>query len=467
MNFRRDIWSSLDVHQRNQSQIMYHQIQSADGIHTANIPNNSLLSNGSGSLSETSNQENDDDLDMNVDGEGVWSPDIELCFQEALSLYPPCGRRKIILSEEGKMYGRNELIAKYIKEKTGKIRTRKQVSSHIQVLAKRRAKEYQTICRENNMLEQNFIGLSSAQIVSMDSKMDVMMNSSQDALYYSNENSTDMLIHDWSPQCKQPPAEECSAPYGLMASPYTLSSCICTSTSPTDSNPMWTTSNQIGSGSFRLTEFSVFVTKIPEENEFNRQFIMQLNDSTIYSLVQFETIRLNQLWDSINCFSELSECFTADCDAPIFVIKLTVDPSNFIESITNEIVFGSKSVFESLLDYGALTCSTKLCSFGKCVLEKVDDEYAMSEAAKWIYYFENIPICEYLTHFILKLIALQHTYLMNSVLEDFSIFKSIRVKATNQLLLGIGFTFEVADGFVPTGINSLTNSPSKVYRVIR
>ncbi|KAI0985507.1 hypothetical protein GJ496_002728 [Pomphorhynchus laevis] len=81
MNFRRDIWSSLDVHQRNQSQIMYHQIQSADGIHTANIPNNSLLSNGSGSLSETSNQENDDDLDMNVDGEGVWSPDIELCFQ--------------------------------------------------------------------------------------------------------------------------------------------------------------------------------------------------------------------------------------------------------------------------------------------------------------------------------------------------------------------------------------------------
>ncbi|KAI9931653.1 hypothetical protein MW887_010230 [Aspergillus wentii] len=68
--------------------------------------------------------------DTGKDGEPVWSDQLEDAFQKEAN--PPMGRRK--WSERGKSFGRNELIAKYIFNETGKKRSRKQVSSHLQVL---------------------------------------------------------------------------------------------------------------------------------------------------------------------------------------------------------------------------------------------------------------------------------------------------------------------------------------------
>ncbi|KAI9850548.1 MAG: hypothetical protein M1838_005470 [Thelocarpon superellum] len=66
------------------------------------------------------------------DGDAVWPDHLEEAFQRALQDIECMGRRK--LSQNGKPCGRNELIADYIYKHTGARRTRKQVSSHIQVL---------------------------------------------------------------------------------------------------------------------------------------------------------------------------------------------------------------------------------------------------------------------------------------------------------------------------------------------
>lgn len=74
-----------------------------------------------------------------------------------------------------------------------------------------------------------------------------------------------------------------------------------------------------------------------------------------------------------------------------------------------------------------ITCSTKVCSFGKQVVEKVETEYARFENGRFVYRIHRSPMCEYMINFIHKLKHLPEKYMMNSVLENFTILQVLEL----------------------------------------
>ncbi|MEN2497113.1 MAG: hypothetical protein MHMPM18_001544 [Marteilia pararefringens] len=70
-------------------------------------------------------------------GESVWGGEVGRVFDEANAMFPAQGRHRITNGSDNKKYGRNKLIANHIYSRTGKSRTTKQISSHVQVLKRR------------------------------------------------------------------------------------------------------------------------------------------------------------------------------------------------------------------------------------------------------------------------------------------------------------------------------------------
>jgi hypothetical protein len=78
-----------------------------------------------------------------------------------------------------------------------------------------------------------------------------------------------------------------------------------------------------------------------------------------------------------------------------------------------------------------ISCSTKVCSFGNQVVEKVENEHAQYESGRYVYRFENSPMCEYMITFINKLKQLPEKNLKNSVLENFSVLQVRKLLENN------------------------------------
>ncbi|XP_033628739.1 transcriptional enhancer factor TEF-1-like isoform X1 [Asterias rubens] len=393
-------------------------------------------------------QTNEEDLAN--DAEGVWSPDIEQSFQEALAIYPPCGRRKIILSDEGKMYGRNELIARYIKLRTGKTRTRKQVSSHMQVLAKRSSRDIAKQFKDQNTKDkalQSMAAMSSAQIVSATAihNKAAAMGIAGLGIPGATPLRPPYPAHQlWQPGLTQAGTSHDVKPFSATAQAYAPSGDYPAGMTP-GSPPAWE-GRSIGTRKLRLVEFQAFLElrRDPESvSEYSKHLFVHLGSNVSYSDPLLEAVDVRQIYDK---FPEkkggLKELYDKGPPEAFFLVKFWADLNTNLSEETGAF-YGVTSQYESPENM-TIMCSTKVCSFGKQVVEKVETEYARFESGRFVYRIHESPMCEYMINFIHKLKHLPEKYMMNSVLENFTILQVVTNRETQETLLCIAYVFEVS-----------------------
>ncbi|KAM4630803.1 transcriptional enhancer factor TEF-1 isoform 1-T1 [Polymixia lowei] len=405
------------------------------------------------------------DKPMDNDAEGVWSPDIEQSFQEALAIYPPCGRRKIILSDEGKMYGRNELIARYIKLRTGKTRTRKQVSSHIQVLARRKSREFHSKLKVTSMDQtvkdkalQSMASMSSAQIVSATAIHNKLGLPGIPRPAFPGAGFWQGMISTGQPGSSQDIKPFAQQGYPIQPTVTTAISSYEPTAAQAPTVPAWQ-GRSIGTSKLRLVEFCAFLEQQRDPDSYNKHLFVHIGQTNhSYSDALLESVDIRQIYDK---FPEkkggLKELFGKGPQNSFFLIKFWADLNCNIQDDAGAF-YGVTSQYESSENM-TITCSTKVCSFGKQVVEKVETEYARFENGRFVYRISRSPMCEYMINFIHKLKHLPEKYMMNSVLENFTILLVVTNRDTQETLLCMACVFEVS--------NSEHGAQHHIYRLVK
>lgn len=170
--------------------------------------------------------------------------------------------------------------------------------------------------------------------------------------------------------------------------------------------------------------------------------IGQTNPS--YSDPLLEAVDIRQIYDK---FPEkkggLKELYEKGPQNAFFLVKFWADLNSSGMPDGPGSFYGVSSQYSSIENM-TITVSTKVCSFGKQVVEKVETEYARLEGGKCVYRIHRSPMCEYMINFIHKLKHLPEKYMMNSVLENFTILQVVTNRDTQETLLCIAFVFEVS-----------------------
>uniref|UniRef100_A0A384D7P5 TEA domain transcription factor 4 n=1 Tax=Ursus maritimus TaxID=29073 RepID=A0A384D7P5_URSMA len=207
--------------------------------------------------------------------------------------------------------------------------------------------------------------------------------------------------------------------------------------------PPWQ-GRSVASSKLWMLEFSAFLEQQQDPDTYNKHLFVHIGQSSpSYSDPYLEAVDIRQIYDK---FPEkkggLKELFERGPSNAFFLVKFWADLNTNIEDEGSSF-YGVSSQYESPENM-IITCSTKVCSFGKQVVEKVETEYARYENGHYSYRIHRSPLCEYMINFIHKLKHLPEKYMMNSVLENFTILQVVTNRDTQETLLCVAYVFEVS-----------------------
>ncbi|KAH7932743.1 hypothetical protein HPB49_002183 [Dermacentor silvarum] len=305
---------------------------------------------------------------------------------------------------------------------------------------------------------QSLTSLSSAQIVSATA----MQNKAGLASLVPPVSYTGAPF--WQPPIGQPGTSEdvkpfASQPYALQSPkvpPVSAGAGVDLLPPPHGGmTPSWE-GRSIATHKLRLVEFSAFMELQQDTDTCNKHLFVHIGGPPTYTDPLLEAVDIRQIYDK---FPEkkggLKELYDKGPQDAFFLVKFWADLNTSIQDEAG-VFYGVTSQYESN-DNMTITCSTKVCSFGKQVVEKVETEYARFENGRFVYRIHRSPMCEYMINFIHKLKHLPEKYMMNSVLENFTILQvsrnaqdlcNILAPRGSELMLNTNLRFDLTVKFM-------------------
>uniref|UniRef100_A0A3Q2VDM7 TEA domain transcription factor 3 n=1 Tax=Haplochromis burtoni TaxID=8153 RepID=A0A3Q2VDM7_HAPBU len=159
--------------------------------------------------------------------------------------------------------------------------------------------------------------------------------------------------------------------------------------------PVWQ-DRTIASSKLRLLEYSAFMEVQRDPDNYSKHLFVHIGQTNpSYSDPLLEAVDIRQIYDK---FPEkkggLKELYEKGPQNAFFLVKFWADLNSSGMPDGPGSFYGVSSQYSSIENM-TITVSTKVCSFGKQVVEKVETEYARLEGGKCVYRIHRSPMCDF------------------------------------------------------------------------